>query len=40
MLCFYEESKVDIDIISMILITKESPISDLVDYMDYRKFDS
>lgn len=33
MLCFYVESKVDIDIISMILITKENPISDLVDYI-------
>lgn len=33
MLCFYEESEVDIDIISMILITKENPISDLVDYI-------
>lgn len=33
MLCFYVESDVDIDIISMILITKENPISDLVDYI-------
>lgn len=40
MLCFYVELKVDIDIILMILIMKENLISDFVDYMDYRRFDS